>query len=150
MRNYPLKLDEFGLTREEYQELYWFCKQYPHKKQKLSYLLNPSESTGIVEAHDEHGRLIGVAMPHGSGTTDKTLTAVIKREALLKDCEVIEQAAIETDAHMYQAIIRNVTLSETYERIGPPCGRRQFFEKRRQFFYILWLKRQNGILGGNT
>jgi hypothetical protein len=134
-------MDGFGLTREEYMELYWLCKQYPDKKQKLSYLLNPSESTGIVEAHDEHGRLIGVAMPHGSGTTDKTLTAVIKREGLLKDCEVIEQAAIEAWPEECQAILRNVTLGESYERICPSCGKNKFTLYRRKFFYILWLKR---------
>lgn len=143
-------MDGFGLTREEYMELYWLCKQYPDKKQKLSYLLNPSESTGIVEAHDEHGKLIGVAMPHGSGTTDKTLTAVIKREGLLKDCEVIEQAAIEAWPEGYQDILRNVALGESFERIEPECGRVQFLNRRRKFFYILWQKRQDRYFGGNA
>jgi hypothetical protein len=150
MRNYPLKLDGYGLTQEEYQELYWFCRQYPSKKQALSYMLNPSQHIGIEEYKDNHGRLCGTAMPHGNKTSDPVFTIVSRREALLRDCEMIEQAAIAADSGLYQAIMRNVTLRESFARIDPPCGKNQFTEIRRKFFYILWLKRQNEGFGGNT
>jgi hypothetical protein len=156
MGNYALKLTEYGLSKEEYEELKWFCRQYPRKKQMLSYLLNPAHQIGIEEYKDEHGRLCGTAMPRGNKTSDPTLAAVSKREALLKDCQIIEQAAIATDSTLYQQLMRNVTMCETYERINPACGRRQFFETRRKFFFVLWSLRnntisiQNGTLTPNT
>lgn len=116
------------MTREEYMELYWLCKQYPDKKQRLALMLGG----GGVKLDD---------MPHGTEPGNPTLAAVIRREPLMRDCEIIEQAAIEAWPEGYKDILRNVTLGESYERICPSCGKNQFTQYRRKFFYILWLKR---------
>jgi hypothetical protein len=121
-------MDGFGLTREEYMELYWLCRQYPDKKQRLALMLG---SGGV--------KLDG--MPHGTDPGNPTLAAVMRREPLMRDCEIIEQAAIEAWPEGYKDILRNVALGESFERICPSCGKNQFTQYRRKFFYILWLKR---------
>lgn len=136
MNRRALNLSEYNLSKAGYYELYWFCRQYPDKKLKASLMIRTGNQA-----------LSG--MPHCQGVSDSVYSAAISRERLLKDCELVEQAAIEADAELYQAILRNVTLGEPYERIGPPCGRRQFFEKRRIFFYLLQ-ERKNGIPEGHT
>lgn len=128
IRTYSLKMDGFGLTREEYMELYWLCRQYPDKKQRLAMMLG---SSGV--------NMDG--MPHGTSPGNPTLSAVVRREILLRDCEAIEQAAIEAWPDGYKDILRNVALGESFERIAPECGKNQFTKIRRKFFYILWQKR---------
>lgn len=125
-------MDGYELTHAEYLELVWFCRQYADKKQRLILI---SGGGGV--------KLDG--MPHGTSPGNPTLSAVVRREPLLRDCEMIEQAAIEAWADGYRDILRNVALGETYERISPNCGRRQFFDLRRKFFFILWEKRQKVI-----
>ncbi len=109
-------------------ELKWFCLQYADKKQRLAMQLNGG---GV--------KLDG--MPHGTEPGNPTLSAVIRREPLVRDCQDIEQAAIEAWPDGYQCILRNVALGESFERICPTCGKNQFTQYRRKFFYILWQKR---------
>jgi len=56
--------------------------------------------------------------------------------------ELIEQTALETDSSIYQSLLINITTGATYEQIIACgikilCGRRQFYEKRKKFFWIL-------------
>ena len=136
MKRRPLNLTGLNISKEEYYELLWFCRQYPEKKLKAQLMI-------------QTGNQALSGMPHGTGTSDTVYSAAISREKLLQDCELIEQAAIAANSTLYQAILRNVTMGEPYERIGPPCGRRQFFEIRRIFFYLLY-GRKNGIPEGHT
>lgn len=124
MRDYDLRLDGYEISRWEYKELLAFCRQYEAKKTKAADLL-----------YKTTGNLTG--MPRGSNTSDPVCASAVQRERLLRDCELIEQAAIEADPGGYQAIIKNVTQGIVYERSGYLGGRRQFFEKRRKFFFLL-------------
>lgn len=67
---------------------------------------------------------------------------------LSKDCELVEQTAIEADAGIYQYILLAVTENVPYHYLRTlkdiPCGYRYFYEKRHKFFYLLAKKR--GIL----
>lgn len=130
-------MDDYELTREEYMELRWHCLQYPDKKQRL-----------ILMAGGGGVKLDGT--PHGTGPGNPTLSTVIRRESLLRDCEMIEQAAIEAWPDGYRDILRNVALGEPFERIGPGCGKNKFTQYRRKFFFLLWLKRQKEGCGGNA
>ena len=57
--------------------------------------------------------------------------------------ETLEQAARETDPALAAYIVRNVTSGIPYEHLGiVPCGRRQFYQARRKFFYLLSLKKK--------
>jgi len=65
-----------------------------------------------------------------------------KRQQLLGHCGLIEQAALEAGAEVYQPLLSSVTTGVTYEQMqargaGIPCGRRQFYERRREFFRVL-------------
>jgi hypothetical protein len=124
MRNYPLKLDGYELSREEYFELYWFCRQYPDKKLRASLMISAGNQA-----------LSG--MPHNPNPSDPVYNATISREKLLKDCEMIEQAAIAAAPEMYQAILRSVTMNEPFSQINPPCGINQFTMHRRKFYFLL-------------
>lgn len=62
---------------------------------------------------------------------------IVQRDRLLRDCEMIEQAAIAADSDLCAYILRNVTRDEGITTLKPPCGRRQFYEARRKFFFLL-------------
>lgn len=55
---------------------------------------------------------------------------------------MIEQAAQEADEFLMPYILKNAADNIPYERLGNvPCGRRQFYQARRKFFYLLSLKK---------
>lgn len=59
-----------------------------------------------------------------------------------EDICLIEQTAAETSASLCSYIIANVADGIPYENMNnPPCGRRQFYELRRKFFYLLSQKK---------
>lgn len=127
MRNYALSMDGYGISREAYKELYWFCRRYPEMRMRVDQQAQPGHwLTG---------------MPRGGQPGDPTAQAALRRDKLIHDCELIEQAAIEAGPECYQALLRNVTLGDAYEQVEPYCGRRQFYATRRKFFYLLSLKR---------
>lgn len=128
MRNYPLKLDGYELSREEYFELYWFCRQYPDKKLRADLMIKTGNQA-----------LSG--MPHSPNVSDPVCNAVMSRERLLKECEMIEQAAIAAAPDMYQSLLRSVTMNEPYSQICPLCGVNQFTALRRKFFFTLHEKK---------
>lgn len=77
-------------------------------------------------------------MPGGnSGSGDPVFGAVKRRERLLKDMEVIEQAAILADPVGYKALLKNVTQGVRYEESGYYGCRSDFFRARVRFFRAL-------------
>ena len=125
-----LILDDFGITQNTYRELYYFCRQYQEKKQKLNSMIGLSAVS--------YG-----GMPHGSDISDPTVRQAIIRESCLCDVEQIESALLEaTDcrAH-YTALLKNVTQGIRFDNLTVFCGRNQFFRMRRKFFFILARKR---------
>ncbi len=132
IRHRPLKMDDWGISFDAYKELYHFCQQYSEKKREAADLLNPfAQSDG---------------MPHGKGgVSDPVSRAAIRREQLLRDVAMIEQAAIGADAQLYSYILRAVTTKDGMRSISPPCGERQFRAARRRFFHLLW-QMKNGRL----
>ncbi len=124
-----LKLQKYGLSKNKYRELKNFCLQYREM---------------IAEKNSYYGisavRLTGV--PGTGGISDPTFNVAARVEKLARDIRMIEQAAIEADASIWKYIIYNVADEIPYEKLDkPPCGRRQFYEARRKFFYLLSLKK---------
>ena len=66
-----------------------------------------------------------------------------RKNKLRCDIELIEQAAIEAaGAASYRYLLLSVTQGIAYEYLSnPPFGRRQFYQMRRKFFYLLHEKR---------
>ena len=61
---------------------------------------------------------------------------------LSKRMDIIEQTVRETDPELYQWILQGVTdefatFKYLHETKGMPCGHRQYYERRRKFYYML-------------
>lgn len=151
--NRPLKLDAWGISWEEYKELTYFCLQYEQKKREAAALLTLKLSTPVPEIYHKAGKEYGTFMPHGSGhVSDPTAATAAKRDRLLKDIRMIEQAAkwateAARDAYSWtidpRYIIKAVTQRSGVQALyansdtRPPLGERQFYTVRRIFYWVL-------------
>lgn len=144
----PIKLDAWGITWEEYKELFYFCLQYEQKKRDAAALLTIRLSTPTPVVYFRAGKEYGTFLPRGGGqTSDPVAATAAKRERLLNDVRIIEQAAkaaCEKEGEgMYSALIMAVTTKSGVQAVfanpntRPPCGERQFYALRRKFFWIL-------------
>lgn len=120
-----LNLEKYKISKYRYRELKYFCLQYDEKKQRLAAL----RGLGAVTYSSE---------PHGSGISDPTAAKAERVQQLANDIELIEQTVMEVDAANYDSLLANVTATSLpYEYLSPACGRRQFYENRRKFFFLL-------------
>lgn len=140
-------LDEWGISWERYRELVMFCLQYEQKKRDAAALLTIRISTPAPEIYHKAGKVYGTFMPHGSGrTSDPVAATAAKRDKLLGDVRMIEQAAMvaaDDERILYTALLRAVTTRGGMQALyanpdtKPPMGERQFKRLRRKFFWIL-------------
>lgn len=122
-----LRLWKYGISVERYRELSHWCRQYDEWRSKSNYGL-----TAIVND----------GMPHAKGSVSNPTEAQALRNAkYIDNINCLETTAQEADEFIYKYLIMNVTRGRTFEEMRVPCGRRQFYESRRKFFYILDLKR---------
>ena len=123
-----IKLSDHNISRAKYNELKYFCIQYAEKKQKL-------ESAYGLRATVNDG------MPKGNLSGDTTAQEAIRNVMLQEDLRLIEETAKKAAPEIYKWILKNVTEGTPYEWMTVPVGRRQFYEYRRYFFYLLAQKR---------
>lgn len=123
-----LSLNQYEISKHRYRELYNFCLQYPEwlEQKRDCYSLSTRPLTG---------------MPNGSGVSDPTAAKAEKAYRLGKNIELVEQTAIEACGTLYPYILTAATEGMNWELLQPPCGRRQFYEARRRFFFLLSLKK---------
>lgn len=120
-----LNLEKYKISKYRYRELKYFCLQYDEKKQRLAAL----RGLGAVTYSSEL---------HGSEISDPTAAKAERVQQLARDIELIEQTVMEVDSVNYRSLLANVTSTNLpYEYLTPACGRRQFYEDRRKFFYLL-------------
>jgi len=156
----PIKLDDWGISWEEYKELTYFCLQYDQKKRDAAALLTTRISTPTPATYHKGGKEYGVFLPHGSGqTSDPVAATAAKRDRLLRDVHIIEQAVmaasrINNGYSIYPSLLRAVTTRGGVQAAmadpdsRPPCGKNEFYEARRKFFWILReLKNENAQTG---
>lgn len=124
MRERPLNLDEYGISKERYLELKHFCKRYAEMRLEIV-------SARGLDAVSNDG------LPHGNGKADPTARKADRALKLSTDVRIIEDAAREADPLNWCALLKNVTEGTAYEYQPVYCGRRQFYESRRKFFWIL-------------
>ena len=62
---------------------------------------------------------------------------------LKTDVLIIESSAEKADSFFAKYIIKNVSENKPFEVLNIPCGRRQFYDKRKQFFINLYKIRNN-------
>lgn len=123
-----LHLNKYEIDTDHYRELFYFCKQYQSRQDEINSLYGLSE-------------ICQDGMPKGNKIGSQTESKAIRIDKLRRENELIEQTAIEADSYIYQYIVKNVTQGISYEYMDVPCGRRQFYEKRRLFFKLLSGKR---------
>ena len=123
-----MKLSDYNISRAKYNELKYFCMQYEEKKRELhkGYGLNAIVNDGL---------------PKGNLPGNPVEGQAIRNAVLQADVDLIEHTAMEAGADVYQWLIKNVTEGVPYEWLNIPSGRRQFYETRRYFFFLLAQKR---------
>lgn len=166
----PINLDAWGITWEEYKELTYFCLQYEQKKREAAALLTIRVSTPMPEKYytkrkitlsngqEKEVRVLhGVYLPHGSGhVSDPVAATAAKRERLLRDIRMIEQAAkaageLKDGYSIYASLLRAVTTRGGVQAamanpdVRPPCTNSEFYAARRKFFWILREMRNGDI-----
>ncbi len=107
----------YEIDKNEYRELKYFCLRYSKMKQEI-------QSNG--------GSL--VYGPIGGYTISNK-----RIEQFECDVKLIDRALeLTTENEIVRGhLLRSVTENINYERLDIPMGRRQFYELRRKFFYIL-------------
>lgn len=129
--------DEWSISWEEYKELSYFCLQYHRKKAEAARLLTIRISTPPVPT-DSKGN--GVMLPHGKGgISDPVAATAVKRERLLKDCDMIDKAARLAGGDLAPWLIKAVTTRGDVRGVlcGCPASERVIWRLRRSFFCIL-------------
>lgn len=121
--------DDYGISRNRYQELKAFCLQYDEKKSKIL------RGTGGMN-YD--------GMPHGSGDGKVLENQAIRNVMYREDCEMIEKAAEKASITLSPYILKSVTNDLPYEYIEydekygrVPVGKTDFYAYRRLFYHIL-------------
>ena len=117
------------ISRFAYAELRAFCRQYGEKRAKAAALAGISSPL-----------MMGVA--HGTAISDPVTRAFERREALLRDCAMIERAAeLAGGGGFYHALILNCCHGIGYiymdPAILPTANRNAFFRARREFYWLL-------------
>lgn len=128
VRKRDMKLSDYNISRAKYNELKYFCMQYEEKKREIH------NSYGL-------GSVVSDGMPKGNLPGNAVERVAIRNAVLQKDVKLIEQTAMEADPDIYQWLLKNVTEGVPYEWLNVPRGRKQFYESRRYFFYLLAQKR---------
>lgn len=128
VRKRDMKLSDYNISRAKYNELKYFCMQYEEKKRELhkGYGLNAIVNDGL---------------PKGNLPGNPVEGQAIRNAVLQADVDLIEHTAMEAGADVYQWLIKNLTEGVPYEWLNVPSGRRQFYETRRYFFFLLAQKR---------
>lgn len=117
---------KYGISKEKYRELMYFCMQYEDMKSRIEYGMHSIDSDG---------------QPHGSSVGSPTEEQAIRNERYAHNVRIIEEAAKEAAPELYKYILQSVTDGISYDYLDAPCGRHQFYNARRKFFYRLSLKR---------
>ena len=129
MRTYQPDYTDFGISRDRYRELLYFCRQYQQWKAEASSLL------GV-------GAQQYSTMPHGTDVSDPVGKAVQRRERLIGKCLIIERIADRIDGGKWRAaLIQNICMGKALHFIDPvilpTSNRNEFYKQRRQFFILL-------------
>lgn len=132
-----IKLDQYNISKYAYRELYNFCMQYREKKDKLKdlYSLSLTPISG---------------MPHGTSVGAPTENKAMLAARISSDCELIEQSVLAVGGMCYPWLLDGVTEEgcsfdvmnrEEYYRGIIPVGKNKYYMMRRQFYWLLAIKR---------
>ena len=109
-----IKLSDYNISRAKYNEL------------QNAYGLKATVNDG---------------MPKSNLSGDSTAQEAVRNAMMQEDIKLIEETARKASPEIYKWVLKNVTEGTPYEWMDVPVGRRQFYEYRRYFFYLLAQKR---------
>lgn len=120
---------QIGISKDRYQELLHFCRQYPEWKMEANSMIG-------IRAIKADG------LPHGSGKSDPVAEIAERREKLIEKISIVDECARAIEnGEWYAALIQNVCIGKTYTQMDralmPTSDRNAFFRKRREFFDVL-------------
>lgn len=130
---------DYEISDARYKELQYFCRQYSEKKKIAKRLADYSLA---AVKYDRVGGHSGVSKP----VEDAALRNVMKADRALKDCRIIEEAAmwaadVSGFKRSWKALLRNVTEGTGYDALvglyDLPFSVADFYGMRRAFFYRL-------------
>lgn len=132
MRRYKISLERYGISKAAFEELRGFCLQYPEKKAKVTDALS-------IKSPNLSG------MPHSGNVSDPTARAGESIAKWQEDIDLIEKTAKEVDEFLAPWILKSVTLDipawSLITNYNMPATEKFFGLKRRQFYYLLALKK---------
>ena len=125
-----LNKDKYGISKNRFFELYYFCLQYHEWKQKLKEKQNPLRGTNYS------------GMPSSGSVGHPTESSAIECAELSNKCEAVEAAARAADPELYEYIIyavtnENITFKFLKMRKDIPCERDRYYNSRRKFYFYL-------------
>jgi len=131
----PLNYSKYGISKNRFWELYYWCLQYGEWKDELKY---KTDTVGAMEITD---------MPMSRNIGDATQQLAMRRTMLEQNCRLIEQTAIEVDPDIYQYILKAVTEEDVTFRylkmiMEIPCGKDMYYDRRRKFYWLLDKRRK--------
>lgn len=129
----PLNQNKYGISKNRFWELYYWCLQYGEWKDELKY---KTDTVGSMEITD---------MPTSHNPGDATQQLAMRRAMLEKNCRLIEQTALEADPDIYQYLLKAVTEDVPYRYLDMimniPCSRNTYYDRRRKFYWLLSQKK---------
>ena len=125
--------EKHGISKKRYCELLWFARQYDDYK--------AADRRWRNGEYDRMATGNTAARGHSDPTAGEAIR--IASSPCAWKIAVIEQAAIAAAPEICKELLRNVVRDETWETIGAPCGRKQFYEARRKFYLELHLILEN-------
>lgn len=116
--------NRYYLDQNRMRELRYFCLQYPHwvsEYESLIYLSSPSVS------NNDNNQINSI-----------TEMCAIKKAYYSERILLVENAVRSTSVELYEYILKCVTEGLSYDDMySIPCGRRQYYEYYRKFFWLL-------------
>lgn len=136
MRAELSKKNPLYIDKHAFLSAYHFALQYPEWKRQ--YVESVGAAVKAIDYND---------MPHGNGVGDPTARIAMRSSILSSNIEMIESVALTAGRDMAEYVLYAVThegVTYNYLRLGRckelgkiPCGRNQYYQMRRLFYYLL-------------
>lgn len=135
-----LKWDDYGIDKFRYQELRYFCLQYPAKLKGAEYTVQSSSVSG-------GRRPSGISRP----TEAAAVRNVARQERAQRDLDQICSAAKWAASaggfrDAWRSIVEHVAYKKPFDTLDVPFSVADFYGIRRAFYYALDCLQQTGAL----
>ena len=121
---------KYKLSKFDYGYAKWFSLKYPEWLEEYNRLKDSIKSVN----YDQIG--------HGKGNVlDSTSENAVKRAELRRKMLLVEHAAFDAGGDIGEYILKSVIYEhvtfESMKRMGLPCERTLFYDKRRKYYWLL-------------